>query len=199
MWRPARSSAVVSGATFHDGLGPTLASLRLQLGAARRSLRSESAAAEALLDARRADVADATAVIRRLVYDLRPPLLDEYGLAGALRSLSRLVEPQPLWLELPEELPTLPAAVEMALYRVVLARCASRPDPQTGPGLGARGGTEGEMGRVMLARRNTGPPCHHRIGMIEAKHRSVDRQRPAEVRAGGLALAQRGAELPHAQ
>lgn len=103
---------------LHDGLGPTLAALRLQLGAARRTLRSDPDAAEAQLDELRADVAEATAAIRRLVYDLRPPLLDEHGLAGALRSLARLVEPLPLCVELPEALPALPAAVEVALYRI---------------------------------------------------------------------------------
>jgi len=103
---------------LHDGLGPTLAALRLQLGAARRTLRSEPEAAEALLDELRADVLEATAAVRRLVYNLRPPLLDEHGLAGALRSLSRLVEPLPLRLELPDTLPPLPAAVEVALYRI---------------------------------------------------------------------------------
>jgi signal transduction histidine kinase len=103
---------------LHDGLGPTLASVRLQLGVARRSLRSEPEAAEALLDELRGDVVEATAAIRRLVYNLRPPLLDEHGLAGALRSLSRLIEPLPLRLELPEVVPPLPAAVEVALYRI---------------------------------------------------------------------------------
>lgn len=103
---------------LHDSLGPTLASMRLQLGAARRTLRSDPDATAAQLDELRADVAEATAAIRRLVYDLRPPLLDEHGLAGALRSLSRLVEPQSLCVELPEALPALPAAVEVALYRI---------------------------------------------------------------------------------
>jgi signal transduction histidine kinase len=103
---------------LHDGLGPTLAAMRLQLGAARRTLRSEPEAAEVLLDELRADVAAATAAIRHLVYDLRPPLLDEHGLVGALRSLGRLVEPLPLRLELPDELPPLSAAVEVALYRI---------------------------------------------------------------------------------
>ncbi len=103
---------------LHDGLGPTLAAMRLQLGAARRSLRSEPEVAEALLDELRGDVGEATGAIRRLVYNLRPPLLDEHGLAGALRSLSRLVEPLPLRLDLPDPLPSLPAAVEVALYRI---------------------------------------------------------------------------------
>lgn len=103
---------------LHDGLGPMLASMRLQLGAARRGLRGEPEVAEALLDELRGDVAEATAAIRRLVYNLRPPLLDEHGLGGALRSLSRLVEPLPLQLEIPETMAQLPAAVEVALYRI---------------------------------------------------------------------------------
>lgn len=103
---------------LHDGLGPTLAALRLQLGAVRRTLRADPDAAEALLDDLRADVAETTAAIRRLVYDLRPPLLDEHGLSGTLRSLSRLIEPQALRITLPEELPALPAAVEVAVYRI---------------------------------------------------------------------------------
>jgi two-component system, NarL family, sensor kinase len=103
---------------LHDGLGPTLAAMRLQLGAARRTFRTEPDAADALLAELRAEIAEATAAIRSLVYDLRPPLLDEHGLVGALQSLGQLIEPQPLRLHLPERLPALPAAVEVALYRI---------------------------------------------------------------------------------
>ncbi|MFV9505471.1 MAG: GAF domain-containing sensor histidine kinase [Oscillochloridaceae bacterium umkhey_bin13] len=103
---------------LHDGLGPTLASMRIQLGVARRVLRSEPATAEALLDELRSDVAEATGMIRRLVYDLRPPMLDEHGLVGALQSLGRLIEPTVLHLDLPEKTPPLSAAVEVALYRI---------------------------------------------------------------------------------
>lgn len=103
---------------LHDSLGPTLASLRLQLGAVRRALRDDPAGAEALLDDLRDDVRAATAAIRRLVYDLRPPLLDEHGLAGALRSLGTVAAPATFTLELPAALPALSAAVEVALYRI---------------------------------------------------------------------------------
>lgn len=150
---------------LHDGLGPTLAALRLQLGAARRSLRSEPAAAEALLDDLRADVADATAAIRRLVYDLRPPLLDEHGLAGALQSLARLVEPQPLWLELPAELPALPAAVEVALYRIAAEALRNVARHARAPGctlslVVAAGAVE-----LRVADRGVGLPDGHRDGV----------------------------------
>ncbi|HET8628085.1 MAG TPA: GAF domain-containing sensor histidine kinase, partial [Thermomicrobiales bacterium] len=103
---------------LHDSLGPTLASLRMQLGAVRRVLREEPAEAEALIDGLRDDVRAATAEIRRLVYDLRPPLLDELGLDGALRGLGAVAAPATLTLELPATLPPLGAAVEVALYRI---------------------------------------------------------------------------------
>ncbi len=83
---------------LHDSLGPTLASLRLQLGAVRRALRAQPETAEALIDGLRDDVRAATAEIRRLVYDLRPPLLDDHGLDGALRSLAAVAAPTTLTL-----------------------------------------------------------------------------------------------------
>jgi signal transduction histidine kinase len=103
---------------LHDSLGPTLASLGLQLGAVRRALRARPGEAEALLDGLRDDLRAATAEIRRLVYDLRPPLLDEHGLAGALRSLGAVAAPATFTLEVPAALPPLSAAVEVALYRI---------------------------------------------------------------------------------
>jgi len=103
---------------LHDSLGPTLASLRLQLGAVRRAIREEPDGAERLIDELRDDVRAATAEIRRLVYDLRPPLLDEHGLAGALQSLGGVAEQTTLTLEMPTTLPSLSAAVEVALYRI---------------------------------------------------------------------------------
>lgn len=103
---------------LHDGLGPTLAALRLQLGAVRHLVRENPDEAERLLDELRSDVRDATAEIRRLVYDLRPPMLDEFGLVGALRNLQLTDTHLVRMVEAPEPLPPLPAAVEVALYRI---------------------------------------------------------------------------------
>jgi len=104
---------------LHDGLGPTLASLRMQLSALRAVL-DDDPAAQALIDSLRDDVRAATADIRRLVYDLRPPMLDEFGLAGALRNLGAS-DPHAAaerTVDVPEAMPPLPAAVEVALYRI---------------------------------------------------------------------------------
>jgi len=102
---------------LHDGLGPTLASLRLQLGALRPRVQGDPDA-ERLIDELRDEVRVATAEIRRLVYDLRPPLLDEFGLLGALRSLDLHRDGLSCRVEAPAALPPLPAAVEVAIYRV---------------------------------------------------------------------------------
>jgi len=62
--------------------------------------------------------------IRRLVYDLRPPALDSLGLVGALREYAdvagRRVDGGPLTVRVtaPPSLPELPAAIEVAAYRI---------------------------------------------------------------------------------
>jgi signal transduction histidine kinase len=103
---------------LHDSLGPTLASLRLQLSAMRHTVRDNPDAAEHLIDELRDDVRAATAEIRRLVYDLRPPMLDEFGLVGALRNFELTSDGLTRSVEVPDTLPPLPAAIEVAIYRI---------------------------------------------------------------------------------
>lgn len=108
---------------LHDGLGPTLASLKLQLAALRRTMEGSKEMTRgscAALDDLDATVTEAAADIRRLVDGLRPPMLDDLGLVDALRHL-RFV-PARLRLTVVEDGPmdSLPAAVEVALYRVAV-------------------------------------------------------------------------------
>ena len=59
--------------------------------------------------------------IRRLVYELRPPALDELGLLGALHAhLNQIDQPKFTLTAVPNPLPLLSAAVEVAVYRIVL-------------------------------------------------------------------------------
>ncbi len=102
---------------LHDGLAPTLASLGLQLGVLQRTLRADPAAAEVLAGELRTGVRQATADIRRLVYQLRPPMLDELGLADALHNLNP-VDGLARTVTVPASMPVLPAAVEVAIYRI---------------------------------------------------------------------------------
>lgn len=103
---------------LHDGLAPTLSSLQLQLGAIQRLMRGRPDEAERLLDGLRESLRAATSEIRRLVNDLRPPTLDVFGLVGALRQLIQAPTDIAFDLHAPEPMPALPAAVEVAAYRI---------------------------------------------------------------------------------
>ncbi len=105
---------------LHDGLGPALGSLTLQLDTARNLFKSDPPAADVLLIDLKAQVQSAIADIRRLVYALRPPSLDELGLVSALgEQVTRSRKPGlSITLNTPEQLPPLPAAIEVAIYRI---------------------------------------------------------------------------------
>jgi signal transduction histidine kinase len=107
---------------LHDGLGAQLAGLNVQAGALRRLIPRDPDAADELAVELRDELRSAIADIRRLVYDLRPPALDDLGLVEALRQLAERYgskdEPLRVVVEAPEDLPNLPAAVEVAVYRV---------------------------------------------------------------------------------
>ncbi|MEU6410534.1 histidine kinase [Microbispora sp. NPDC046933] len=104
---------------LHDGLGTVLTAVTLKADAAHNLRRTDPERSGRLLLDLRADVTTAIADIRRLVYDLRPPDLDELGLVGALRRRA-----QQSWrrehagcvvtVDAPDDLPPLPAAVEVA-------------------------------------------------------------------------------------
>ena len=69
---------------LHDGLGPALAAIGMRAEASAAVLDDDPEAARRQLDALSAEVREALADVRRLVDGLRPPALDELGLAGAI-------------------------------------------------------------------------------------------------------------------
>lgn len=108
---------------LHDGLGPQLASLTLKLDATRNLLTNQTEEVDQLLNESKTQIQDAVADIRRLVYDLRPPALDELGLMSALRERAATFgsgRGPHVQIQGPESTPILPAAVEVAVYRIVL-------------------------------------------------------------------------------
>ncbi len=113
---------------LHDGLGSVLASLNWRAGALRMLLLRDPVAADALVVEQQNTIQAAIGDIRRLVYDLRPPALDELGLLGAIRERAAKQRAPTeresilgLRIEVvaPDQLPDLPAAVEVAAYRIV--------------------------------------------------------------------------------
>ena len=108
---------------LHDGLGPSLASLSMQLDTARAVLPGNPEAGMELLAATQGEIKEAIHNVRRLVYALRPPALDQFGLVAALREHAvREGHRHSLGIALdaPEALPPLPAAVEVAAYYIAL-------------------------------------------------------------------------------
>jgi signal transduction histidine kinase len=103
---------------LHDGLGPVLTAAATKLDATRNLLDKDPSKAKGLLDNIRRDLTAALGDLRRLVYALRPPVLDELGLLGALREHLQHAA-LPVTLSVPTTLPTLPAAVEIAAYRII--------------------------------------------------------------------------------
>ncbi|HSL30799.1 MAG TPA: histidine kinase [Anaerolineales bacterium] len=108
---------------LHDGVGPTLASLSQRIDTAADLVQADPQASIELLKEMKGQVKGTVAEIRRLVYALRPPVLDEFGLVSAIREhIAPYTGPNGLQVrfDVAEPLPTLPAAVEVAAYRIAL-------------------------------------------------------------------------------
>jgi signal transduction histidine kinase len=103
---------------LHDGLGPALTGVVLKSEAARNLV--EPGRAHELMGEVSEQTRAAVEDVRRLVYGLRPPVLDRHGLAPALRDwVERLGADPAVQLEVPADLPALAPEVEVAAYRIV--------------------------------------------------------------------------------
>jgi signal transduction histidine kinase len=103
---------------LHDGVGPSLAAILLKLQAPQ--LRRDETERNELLAEICGETKAAIAEVRRVVDDLRPPAIDEVGLLGAIRQRAASLSTDRLVFGVhgPEALPPLPAAVEVAAFRI---------------------------------------------------------------------------------
>ncbi|MEP6843190.1 MAG: histidine kinase [Pseudolysinimonas sp.] len=179
---------------LHDGLGARLGGLVLGIQRARSAIDATPAKASEQLDELTEQVRHALDEVRRLVYDLRPPALDELGLVGALEEHAQRHSSAEILTSVP--IGPLPAAVEVAAYRIVLEALtnAARHAP------GARTTVTIDRGddSVVLQISDSGP------GMPEGFRAGVGimsmRERAAEL-DGALSISARpgGGTLVHAQ
>ncbi|MDX1993390.1 MAG: sensor histidine kinase [bacterium] len=107
---------------LHDGIGPTLASLAQRIDTASYLAAEDSERTTALLQEVKGQVRMTIADLRRVVENLRPPVLDEFGLGAAVRN--HLIPAQAhrgLTIQCIEGAPLtpLPAAIEVAAFRIV--------------------------------------------------------------------------------
>lgn len=104
---------------LHDDLAPTLAAAGLTASAAADLIGRDPQAGAQALDRLQHGLRAALDDIRRLVDDLRPVMLDERGLLGAIRERAEALRPRlEVSVEAPVLVPDLPAAVEVAAYRI---------------------------------------------------------------------------------
>lgn len=108
---------------LHDELAPTLAALGLSAATVGELIPTDPKEAASANEKLRAAIRATVGDVRRLVYDLRPPALDELGLVEAVRERASRHSAQAegflVTVEAPDKLPPLPAAVEVAAYRIV--------------------------------------------------------------------------------
>lgn len=104
------------GRELHDDLGPTVAGLAMQLGALRPLVRSDPDVVVARLARLEQAATGALGSIRRVAHELRPPVLDQVGLARAVRQVAESLDLVVVTEQVDH--PSLPAAVELAAYRI---------------------------------------------------------------------------------
>jgi signal transduction histidine kinase len=173
---------------LHDGLGPTLASLTFKVDAARNLLVLDSARAERLLVEVRQQAQEAISDIRRLVYNLRPPALDELGLLSALREQAAHYQHQGLEVEFdtPSTLPPLSAAVEVAAYRIAQEALTNVARHAGAQHCLLQLSIDAEALQLDISDDGQGIPVSHRIGVgLHAMH-----ERASEL--GGSCTITRG-------
>ncbi len=105
---------------LHDGLGPVLTGVALMTDVARNTITSDPQVAVDALVQTRAELTRALDEIRRLVDALRPPVLDELGLVGSIAQQAERFNGLAITVEHEGDLSSLPAAVEVAAFRIVL-------------------------------------------------------------------------------
>jgi signal transduction histidine kinase len=103
---------------LHDGLGAGLAAMTLQADTALELVQDDPETAVTLLESLITQSEQTTRELRRIIQDLRPPVLDDLRLGGALQDLLPRAITTQFRLEIPATLPALPAAVEVAIYRI---------------------------------------------------------------------------------
>ena len=101
---------------IHDGISQRLITLSYRLDAAARAVSDDPAEASQQLDEARELAGLTLQEARAAISGLRPPVLDDLGLAGGLASLARSIPHLDMELELADV--RLPEHIELALYRI---------------------------------------------------------------------------------
>jgi signal transduction histidine kinase len=165
---------------LHDGLGAALTGIALSADAAGNLVHTEPETAGTLLTTLRHDVREAIGDVRRLVDDLRPPALDELGLLQALRQRAD----QLAWrsdgttidvqMDVPDTLPALPAAVEVAAFRIATEALTNVARHASAHGAVLRLECDGRLDLAVLDDGVTSAPWSPGVGLTGMRDRAVE-------------------------
>ena len=164
---------------LHDGLGPRLTGVAFTADAARNLVRSDPAVAEEMLSQLRADTATAIEEIRRMVYAMRPPALDELGLVPALRQQAlglrnRNGETVTVEVTAPADLGDLPAAVEVAAYRIAVEALTNVARHSDSPSASVRLESSADGLRVEVTDLGHGEAWRPGVGLSSMRERAAE-------------------------
>ncbi|HWD83494.1 MAG TPA: sensor histidine kinase [Kribbella sp.] len=175
---------------LHDGLGPVLTAVVLNAEAALRLLDTDRERSSELLARLRDLTIGAVDEIRRLVDQLRPAALDGLGLVGALREYVVSAGPRTdgaalgITVDAPPELGELPAAVEVATYRIVTEALTNVIRHSSATTAAVRLAVE--HGRLLLEVRdnglNDGPEWQPGVGLASITERAAELGGECDVR-----------------
>ncbi len=160
---------------LHDGLGPALAAMGLQVDTVRnRAAHGDDV--ELDLIRLRDGIAGSVADVRRIVEGLRPPALDDLGLAGALERLAHeLGGTVRVGVDV-EPLADVPAAVEVAAYRIAAEALANATRHAGATEVRVEVRREGSAMQVIVADDGTGvmTPRPGGIGLATMRERAEE-------------------------
>ena len=161
---------------LHDGLGPVLGGVALRLQAAGNAIDTDPARARELVGLARTEVSDALDDVRRLVHDLRPPALDDLGLEAAVRQQADRVRSEVDVDVTAEGATGLPAAVEVAAYRIVSEALANVVKHAGASHVDVR--LEGDAGGLTVTvaddGRGIGPDVTAGVGLLSLRERAEE-------------------------
>lgn len=182
--------------TLHDDVGPTIAAIPLRTETVRRLLASQATPeVTGLLGRIERDATLAAEAVRQLAYDLRPPALDEHGLASALEELTLGLAPLVVHLDtggIGSAAASLPPAVEVAAYRIVSSALSNAARHARAQACWVRLRRVDESLEIEVADDGVGPPAdlHAGVGITAMRERAaaLGGVCTIEPRAGGGTL-----------
>jgi two-component system NarL family sensor kinase len=184
---------------LHDGLGPTLTGIAFQADAVVNLAATDPDEVRRLGIDIRDTVRDAIADVRRLINELRPAALDEVGLVEAVRRHAHRFDrnsagdPMVVRVVADDALPVLPAAVEVAAYRIVTEALTNTVRHSTASVVEvAIAAAEGTLRLAVRDDGGPGRPWVAGVGLHSLRDRAAElggRFEAAPTASGGLVTA----------